>query len=218
MNAGLVIRTFLNTIFIGVTSTILVVVLASMAAFAFSKYQFKGKNVMFIALLATMMVPGELAIPPLYIMFSRIGWINTYAIQIVPGAASVFSMFLITQYLKGVPNALIESARIDGAGHMRTFVSIVIPVIFPILSALMIITFLGSWNAYLWPAIVVRDMEKWPVSVLLPRLTDNRGNAWIQPWDIITACCTLITVPIIIVFVIFNKRVMDAVILGAVKE
>ena len=189
-----------------------------MAAFAFAKYKFKGQNIIFVALLATMMIPGELAIPPLYIMFSRMHWINTYTVQIVPGAASVFSMFLITQYLQGVPNALIESARMDGAGHLRIFVRIILPTILPILSALMIINFLGSFNAYLWPSIMVRDMDKWPVSVLLPRLTDNRGSAWIQPWDIITAASTLITVPIIIVFIIFNKKVMDSVILGAIKE
>ena len=142
---------FLNSVFISVTSTVVALVLVSMAAFAFAKYQFAGRDAIFFLLLATMMVPSEITVPPLYLMFARMGWLNTYQVQIVPTVTSVFGLFLVRQYMLGIPNALIEAARIDGANHWQIYRHIMIPTSAPILGAFAILHFQGVWNSYLWP-------------------------------------------------------------------
>ena len=120
-NAGIIMRTYFNSIFVSITYTILTLFVSAQAAFAFSKYKFKGSNILFVVLLATMMIPTEIIIPPLYIMFSRIKWLNTYYVQILPGIANVFCMFMLKQYMDGLPTSIIEMARIDGASHFKTF-------------------------------------------------------------------------------------------------
>ena len=145
-NSGIMVRTYLNSIFVTVVYTVLVLFLASLAAFAFSKYRFRGKNVLFFCLLATMMIPTELTIAPLYIVFSRIHWLDTYIVQIIPGVGNVFAMFLFKQYMDGIPSALVEAARIDGCGHFRTYLKIMLPITKPIIGALTILVGLGKWN------------------------------------------------------------------------
>jgi ABC-type glycerol-3-phosphate transport system permease component len=208
---------FLNSVIIAGTSTVLAVLMTSMAAFAFSKYRFRGRNHLFTLLMLTLMVPSQITIPPLFILFSRLGWINTLQVQIIPTVTSVFGLFMIRQYMLGVPNELLEAARIDGAGHWQLFARIMIPVSAPILGAFAILHFLGVWNSYLWPLLVANDSRVQPILVTLPNMTDpNLG--FLPVWGTIMAGCVLATLPILIVFVAFQDKFMSSAVVGAIRE
>ena len=216
-NSGIMVRTYLNSIFVTVIYTVLVLFLASLAAFAFSKYRFKGKNILFFCLLATMMIPTELTIAPLYIVFSKIHWLDTYIVQIIPGVGNVFAMFLFKQYRDGVPSALIEAARIDGCGHFKTYLRIMVPISKPIMGALTILVGLGKWNDYLWPTMMINKTEIRPIMAVLPYLNEG-DNALSIPWELVLAGCTLVSIPVILIFFIFQNQFMQSVTVGAVKE
>lgn len=216
-NSGIMVRTYLNSIFVTVVYTVLVLFLASLAAFAFSKYRFRGKNVLFFCLLATMMIPTELTIAPLYIVFSRIHWLDTYIVQIIPGVGNVFAMFLFKQYMDGIPSALVEAARIDGCGHFRTYLKIMLPITKPIIGALTILVGLGKWNDYLWPTMMINKTEIRPIMAVLPYLNEG-DNALSIPWELVLAGCTLVSLPLVIIFFVFQNQFMQSVTIGAVKE
>jgi len=208
---------FVNSVIISVTSTVVAVFITSMAAFAFSKYRFYGRDLMFTLLMLTLMVPSQITIPPLFLLFSKLGWLNTLQVQIVPTVTSVFGLFMIRQYMLGIPDEMLEAARIDGASHWQLFWQIMVPVSSPILGAFAILHFLGIWNAYLWPLLVANDPKVQPIMVTLPNLTDpNLG--FLPVWGTIMAGCVLATLPILFVFVAFQDRFMSSVVVGAVRE
>ena len=148
---GGLLRNFLNSAAISTTSTFGGVLLASMAAFAFAKYRFKGRDLIFALLLGTMMVPSEITVPPLYILFAKLGWLNTYRGLIAPTLTSAFGVFMIRQYMLSIPDSLLEAAQLDGAGHWRLFWQIMVPTSAPVLGAYAILHFTSVWNSYLWP-------------------------------------------------------------------
>ena len=208
---------FVNSVIIAVSSTLIAIFITSMAAFAFAKYRFRGRNLMFTLLMLTLMVPSQITIPPLFLLFSRLGWLNTLQVQIVPTITSVFGLFMIRQYMLGVPNELLEAARIDGAGHWQLFWRVMVPVSSPILGAFAILHFLGVWNSYLWPLLVANQAKVQPILVTLPNLTDpNIG--FLPVWGTIMAGCVLATLPILVVFVAFQDRFMASAVVGAVRE
>jgi ABC-type glycerol-3-phosphate transport system permease component len=209
-------RNFVVSAVVSTISTVTAVLLAAMAAFAFAKYEFKGRNLLFALLLATMMVPGEITVPTLYIIFSKLGWLNTYQGLIVPTVTSVFGLFMMRQYMLSVPTALIEAARIDGANHWQLFWKIMAPISAPVLGAFAIIHFLGVWNSYLWPLIVSTKREIQPIMVVLPNMTDPIIG-FLPVWGTIMAGCVLATMPIVIVFIAFQDKFMAGVVVGAVK-
>ena len=216
-NSGILVRTFLNSVFVSVVYTLLTLIVSSLAAFAFSKYSFKGKNVIFIFLLATMMIPVEITIPAIYLMFSKVHMLNTYSVQIFPGIANVFCLFMLKQYMDSLPNSLLEAARLDGAGDISIYQKVVLPLVSPAIGALAILTFLGKWNDYLWPSMLLTRTEVMPIMVVLPTL--NTGNSqWSTPWELVMAGCVIVTLPLIIVFFIFQDQFMSSVTIGAVKE
>jgi ABC-type glycerol-3-phosphate transport system permease component len=214
---GTILRSYFNGLFVSSTFTTLTILVSTLAAFAFSKYKFAGKNVLFGLLLATMMIPIEITIPPLYIAFSKIKWLNSYYVQIFPGIASVFCMFMLKQYMDGLPSSLLESARIDGAGHLTVFLRIMFPIAAPAIGALTILTFLGKWNDYLWTQTMVTNPKFMPIMVILPTLNDQ-DSVWAIPWELLMAGCSIVVIPLIIVFFIFQKYFMSGVVIGAVKE
>lgn len=210
-------RNFLISVLIATVSTAVAVLLTSMAAFAFAKYRFRGRDLIFALLLATLMVPGEITIPPLYIMFARLHWLNTYQVQILPTVASVFGMFLMRQYMRGVPTALLDAARVDGAGHWQLYWDIMVPSAAPVLGAFAILHFLGVWNSYLWPLVVVTKAALQPIMVVLPNLTDPHIG-FLPVWGTIMAGVVLSTLPVVLVFVAFQEKFISSVVVGAVKE
>lgn len=216
-NGGVIVRTYINSIFITFTHTIIVLILGSMAAFAFSKYRFRGRNFLFTMLLATMMVPFELSITPLYVIFANLGWLNTYKIQIIPFTANVFAMFMMRQYMSSIPDSLLEAARIDGAGHMRLYTQIMLPVSTPVLGGVSILVALSKFNDYLWPQTVITKQYLQPIMVVLPTLNEE-DNVWMIPRELTLTGCTLVVIPLIIMFICLQDQFMASVTMGAVKE
>ncbi len=216
-NSGIMVRTFLNSVFISIVYTALALLLSCLAAFSFAKYRFKGRNVIFMILIATMMIPSELTMPAIFLMFSKVKMLNTYSIQIFPGIANSFCLFMLKQYIESLPDSLLEAARIDGAGHMYVFRKIVLPLAKPAIGALTVLTFLSKWNDYLWPRTLLTKIEVMPIMVVLPTLNTSTSTYSI-PWELVLAGCTVITLPLIIVFLIFQEQFMSSVTIGAVKE
>jgi ABC-type glycerol-3-phosphate transport system permease component len=208
---------FLNGLIVASTSTALAVLMTSMAAFAFTKYRFVGRDVIFTLLMLTLMVPSQITIPPLYILFAKLGMLNTLEVQIIPTITSVFGLFMVRQYMVGIPNELVEAARIDGAGHWQIYWRIMLPVSAPILGAFAILHFLSVWNSYLWPLIVANDPAVQPIMVTLPNMTDPNVG-FLPVWGTIMAGCTLATLPILLVFIIFQDKFMASAVVGAVKD
>lgn len=213
---GLFFRTLLNSVIISSVFSVLSITIASMAAYAFSKFRFKGRDLLFAIIIGTIMVPTELKMPALYIMFSKMGILDTYIVQIIPTLASVFTLFLLRQHMNGVPDAIIESAKIDGAGPIKLFISIVIPMVKPALGAMLILQFLAKWNDFLWPSMMVTTTNKLPVMVILPTLNDTL-DVYTKPMELIMAGCVCVVVPLLIVFLCNQEKFMSSVSMGAVK-
>jgi len=209
-------RNFIISVIVSGSSTILALFLCSLAAFGFAKYHFKGRDSIFFLLLATIMVPQEITIPGLYIIFAKLHWLNTLQVQILPLITPVLGLFLIRQYMMGIPDALIEAARIDGAGHFTVFWKIIVPTSAPVLGAYAILHFMGSWNAYTWPVIVATKKEVQPIMIVLPQLVDPYIG-FVPVWGTIMAGCVLSTIPILVVFIAFQDIFMSSVVIGAIK-
>lgn len=209
-------RGLLNSVVVTSLFTAITVILCAMAGYAFVAYRFKGKNVIFALLVASMLVPFEVNIPSLYLFFSKIGWLDTYQVQILPGTASVLGMFMARQFMAALPAEVFEAARIDGAGHWRTFQRIALPMSVPALGAIAVITFVAKWSDYLWPLIMVNSPERDPIMVLLPELSTSQ-NGFIIEYQLLLAGALVITIPILIVFLCFQDKFMSGTTAGAVR-
>ncbi|WP_322114340.1 carbohydrate ABC transporter permease [Fictibacillus sp. KU28468] len=159
-----VAKWFMNSMIISVTQTILVLVVVSMAAYGYTRLRFKGRDWLFSFLLATMMFPAVVNLIPLYKIVDTLGWVNSYWAAIVPGAAAVFNVFLVRQFMIGIPIELDESARIDGANDFQIYTKVTLPLIKPVLTVVALFTFTSSWNDFLWPSIVFNDIDKMPIT------------------------------------------------------
>jgi ABC-type glycerol-3-phosphate transport system permease component len=213
---GIMIRGLINSIAITFSHTALTVFVSALAAYAFAKLRFPGRELLFAALLASMLIPVEVNIPPLYIMFARIGWLNTYQVQIVPTIANVFVLFFMRQYMKSLPNEILDSARLDGAGQWTIFRRIVLPLSAPVIGAGFILVFLGKFTEYLWPQIMVSSTDLKPIFVLIPTL--NRGpNAFGIPYELVLAAAVVVTIPLIVPFMRYRRQLMSGTIAGSVR-
>jgi ABC-type glycerol-3-phosphate transport system permease component len=213
---GTMWRALLNSVMIAVPYTLLTILLCSMAGYAFSKYSFRGRDAIFGLLLASMLVPAEVNIPALYLLFSKIGWLDTYQVQIIPGTASVLGMFMARQYMSGLPTEVLEAARIDGAGHWKTFWSVAVPMSTPVLGAIAILTFVAKWNDYLWPVIMVGNPDLQPAMVVLPLLSTGISG-FIVHYEILLAGALVITIPLFIVFLRYQDKLINGTTAGAVR-
>lgn len=216
-NGGKIIRTYANSIFITVSYTALTILFSGLAAYAFSKMKFKGQKPLFIFLLATMMLPFELEVTPLYIIFSKIKWLNTYQIQIIPFTANVFAMYMMKNYMDGIPDALIESAKLDGASQFCIWSRIMMPVAKPCVSATVVLVALSKFNDYLWPRLTITNQDYMPIMTILPTLSDKEV-AWALPRELLLTGCTVVIVPLIVLFIFLQDSFMNSVSIGAVKE
>lgn len=215
-NSGTILRTYLNSLFISTTYTIIAIVFASMAGYAFAKFKFKGKNLLFVLFLMTMMVPMELNLTPLYLIYSKLNWLNTYRVQVVTGIANVFAMFMFRKNMETIPDALIEAAKMEGAGQWKIFTKIIVPVSKPVFGALAILVFLSKWNEFLLPKMFISKTELLPIMVVLPTLSVG-DNLYAVPWELVLTGCTIVTIPLIIIFLLFQDKFLASVTLGAVK-
>jgi ABC-type glycerol-3-phosphate transport system permease component len=216
-DAGAVMwRSLLNSVIVTVPFTTLTVLFCAMAGYAFAKFRFPGRTVIFTLLVASMLVPTDINIPTLYLLFSKIGWLDTYQVQIFPGTASVLGMFMARQYMIAIPDEVIDAARVDGAGQWRTFFRIVAPMSTPVLGAITVLTFVFKWSEYLWPAVMVNSTKFQPIMVTLPALSTS-ASGFIIRYELLLAGSVIVTLPLLLLFLRFQRHVMASNLAGAVR-
>lgn len=201
-------RFILNSLFLSIVTPILMLLFASLAAYSFAKLRFRGREVIFLIFLATMMVPGAVTLIPNYIIISKFGWINKYLALIVPPLftdANVFNIFFLRQYFKTIPNDLENAAIIDGCSRFSSFFIIILPNSKPALATVGILAFSAQWSSFLWPLLVMNDYKMMPIQVGLSYLKSMTNN-----WGVIIAGASLSIVPIIIVFLIFQRYFINS--------
>lgn len=207
-------RGFLNTIFLSVVRTTINLYFAALAGFGFAKYNFRGKNILFILVLATMMIPGQLGIIGFYQLVAKFNMLNTYWPLILPEVTNAFGIFFMRQMADAnIPYELLESARMDGCGELRIFHRIALPMLIPALATLGIITFIGKWNEFLTAMITLFETNKQPIAVLIAGVKSQFS----ADFGAMYVGLTLSVVPVLIVFSIFSKQIMSSVTAGAIK-
>jgi multiple sugar transport system permease protein len=207
------VRWFFNSFAIASISTVSVLFFDSLAGYVLCKYRFKGRQVVFIAILSTLMIPTEMLVIPWYVMSKNLGWLNTYWGIMFPGMITGFGVFLMKQFFETVPDALIDAARIDGLSEFRIFWEVALPLVTPALSALAIFTFLGSWTAFLWPLIVTNSASNYTVPVGLASFSGE----FTTEWNMIMTGAAVATIPTLVVFILLQKYIIRGVILSGVK-
>ena len=204
---------FKNTTIVAVTATVLTVVINTMAGYAFAKYKFKGSTAIFMMFLATMMLPLEVLMIPIFQVVRTFHLYNNFWGLIIPSAATPAGVFLVRQYFLTIPNEIMESARIDGASETKIFLRLMIPLAKPVMSVLAIFAFLWRWNDYMWPLVVIRDTKKYTVQLALA----NFSGQYAVDWGSLLAMSVLTMIPVLIIFLIFQKQFMKGMVAGAVK-
>ncbi len=206
-------RWYLNSFICATLSTLSVVFFDSLAGYTLAKYDFAGKNIIFVLILSTLMVPTEMLIIPWYIMSVNLDWADTYWGIIFPGVITAGGIFLMRQFMSGVPNDLMDAARIDGVSEFGLYWRVALPLVKPALAALAIFNFLGNWNAYIWPLIVssARDMLTLPVGLGFFSGEDTAA------WHLIMTANTLSVVPLLAVFVVFQRQIIEGIALTGLK-
>ena len=209
------VRVFINSLFVSVTFTALVILIDSMAGYALVKYQFKGRGIFFAVIMMTMMIPMEAMYIPLFTLMTNIGWANSYQAVILPPLANAFGIFLMRQNFIAFPTAMLEAARLDGCNEFQIFGRIVMPNMKPALGALGIYMFMSVWNSFMWPLIILstKDMYTFPVA-----LSMLEGNQWRRDYGVIMLMASITTLPIMAIFLIFQKQFVAGIMGGAIKE
>jgi ABC-type glycerol-3-phosphate transport system permease component len=208
------IRAFFNSLFLTVTTTLLQVFFCSLGGYAFAKYNFPGREKLFTALLATMMIPSAVGLIPFYIMMSKLHWLDSYRALIVPSMVTAFGIFWMRQFINAsVPDELLQAARIDGCGDFGIYWRVVLPIILPGLGALGIMTFMGVWNDYLGPLIIIRTLTKYTLPLIIGAMSSNL-NTRVHLQLLGAAFATL---PVLVVFFMASKRFISGLTSGAIK-
>ncbi len=206
-------RWFANSLLVSSTITLLVLLTCSLAGYIFAKFRFPGRDVIFVVLLMTMMVPFPVLLIPSYLVVNELNLINSLWALIVPAMVSAFGIFLMRQFIAGIPNDLIEAARLDGAPEWSIYARIIVPLARPPMAALGIFTFLAAWNDYLWPLIVINDLEKSTLPLALTFFNSQHA----QRYDLVMAAASMAVIPVIIVFIVFQRQIVNALVLAGLK-
>lgn len=202
-----------NSIIVSSLATLLVLFFCSLGGYGFAKYNFKGREKLFFLMLASMMIPGLLSIIPWFIMMRYFGWINSFKPLIIPGAANAFGIFLMKQFMEDIPDEIIDAARIDGAGEFKIYYKITLPLSKPGLATLSILTYLGAWNNFMGPLLVLQEKSKYTIPVALSKLNGNFET----PWGATMMGTALGVLPIVIIFVLASKHFISGLTRGATK-
>jgi multiple sugar transport system permease protein len=208
-------RIFFNSIFVAVVGTFGQIVVAAMAAYAFSRIEWRGRDVVFILYLATMMIPAVVLVIPQFILVRSLGWVNTYAALIVPGLFSAFGTFLLRQAFKGLPRDFEEAAFVDGANHFVIFWRIDLPLVKPALATLAVFSFMGLWNSYLWPLFAARREEVMTLPVALATL--QAGPRALTEWNMIMAGAVITVLPILLAYLLAQRWFVRGVVASGIK-
>ncbi|MGH8063166.1 MAG: carbohydrate ABC transporter permease [Pseudoxanthomonas sp.] len=206
-------RFLFNSFLISSCVMLLSVLFNTLAGYAFAKLRFKGRDRTFRTLLAALVIPAQVAMMPLFLLLKQIGLVNTYMGAIVPGMAAIFGIFLVRQYARSIPDELLEAARIDGAGEWRIFFQIVLPALKPILVTLAIFSFLGAWNDFMWPLIVLSDESLQTLPVALASLSREH----VTDYELMMAGSVVTVVPVLLLFLVLQRYYLQGLLLGSVK-
>ena len=208
-------RLFLNTAYVGIVSTILSLIITILSAFAFARLEFKGKDLMFSALLATMMIPGELFTITNYSTVTNLGWMNTYTVLIVPFLVSVFYIYLLRQNFMQIPNELYLAAKVDGTSDFKYLWKVMIPLSLPTLISITILKMMGAWNSYIWPRLVANDeAHRLITNGLRNAFTETTGDV---NYPVQMAAVALVSLPLFLVYLFLRKYIMKGVSRSGIK-
>jgi multiple sugar transport system permease protein len=207
-------RSLFNSALLSIAVTFISLVVNSMAGYAFAKYRFRGRAPLFKLLIASMVIPAQVTMLPLFLLLNKLGLINTYFGVIIPGMASIFGIFLIRQFALSIPDSLLEAARMDGASDLRVYWSVILPLCKPILVTLAIFTFMGTWNDFLWPLIVMTDDSMYTLPVALANLAGEH----VQDTELMMAGSVMTVLPVLVVFAAVQKYYLAGIMAGSIKE
>lgn len=207
-------RFFANSGFVAIISTVITVVINTMAGYAFAKYDFPFRNAIFVLFIATLMLPLEVIMIPIFQVVKTFGMYNSLWGIIIPPAATPTGVFLARQYFLSVPNELLEAARIDGATERRIFMQLILPIAKPVMSVLAIFSFMWRWNDFMWPLLVIRDMDKYTVQLALA----NFNGQFSVDWSSLLAMAVVSMIPVLVVFMIFQKQFVKGMVVSGMKE
>ena len=206
-------RAFANSLGLAFAGTLASTLFNTLAGYGFAKLHFGGRERIFTLLIAALVIPGQVAMLPLFLMLKNMGLVNSYAGVLVPGLAGIFGIFLVRQYARGVPDELIEAARMDGAGEFRIFFAIVLPILKPVLVTLAVFAFLGSWNDFMWPLIVLTDGDLYTLPVALASLSREH----VQDSELMMAGAVITVLPVLLLFLTLQRYYMQGLLAGGVK-
>ena len=206
-------RYLFNSIIISVGVTLFSLVLNSMSGYAFAKFRFSRKKSLFSLLLSSMIIPAQVTMLPVFLILKNMGLINTYFAIIIPGMASIFGIFLIRQFAMSIPDSLIDAARIDGANDVSIYLNVILPLCKPILVTLGIFTFMGTWNDFLWPLIVMTDSSMYTMPVALANLMGEHQ----QDTELMMAGSVITIIPVLLVFLALQKYYINGIMMGSIK-
>lgn len=205
-----------NTIIVSLSVTVVGTLTSSLAAFSFAKLRMPHKDLLFLVLLAALMIPYPAVMIPQFMLFSKVGWVDTLLPLIVPGMfGNITMIFFLRQYLSNIPDSIVEAAKIDGAGYLQTFFRLIFPLIRPAVAAQFILWFMGAWNDYLAPLIYLNSPEKQTLQVVIANL--NAAYAIQTDYPLIMAASVVSLLPVLIVFIIFQKQIIESVALSGMK-
>lgn len=209
-------RFYVNSIATGVFTTVLQVVFSLFMAYAFVFIRFPAKNVLLMAVLATMMIPDEMKLVPNFLLLYRLGWIDTYYALIIPPVAHAFPVFVLYQQLRSVPRSLVEAAQADGASHFHILVQVIAPISRPVLAAATLVALLGRWNDYLWPLVVTNSerMRTLPIGMAYLRKQAEEGAT---PWNLLMASAVFVVIPIVLLYTVVQRQFVEGITRGALK-
>jgi multiple sugar transport system permease protein len=205
---------FTNSLLVGISVVLTTLFFCALGGYGFAKFDFPGRKVAFVLILSTLMIPFQVLIIPLFVEVYHFGWANSYLGLIIPGAISAFGVFLMRQFCQTLPDELLDAARIDGANEFAIFWLVVLPLLAPGLATLAILTFLGSWNNFLWPLIVVNKQELYTLPLGMTVFQQPLRQPY---WTYIMAISTVATVPVIIVFATLQRYFIAGVLLSGMK-
>jgi multiple sugar transport system permease protein len=206
-------RAFANSLVVSLAITLGSLLFNTAAGYAFAKLRFRGRERLFQLLLAALVVPAQVAMLPLFLLMKELGLVNSLAGVVVPALAGVFGIFLVRQYARSIPDALIEAARMDGAGELRIFVQVVLPMLKPVLVTLAVFTFMAAWNDFMWPLIVLADQQRYTLPVALAALSREH----IMDVEMMMAGAVVTVLPVLLLFLALQRHYMRGLLMGAVK-
>lgn len=207
------LRTIGNSLLISVSYTLITLICASMAAFAFAKLRFRGSGAILSVYIATMMIPTQVTMIPLFVVMNRLGLIDSYASVILPSMFKPFAVFLLVQQMRTIPNNYIDAARIDGAGLFQTYRKVALPLCIPTLATLAVTTFMESWNDYLWPLLMLTDRNKMTLPIALSTLNGQYNTEY----NVLMAGSLISMIPIIIIYIAAQKQFKSGLMAGGIK-